>query len=54
MIENALHGAQGRDGVLIVGDEVFSATNREHVLGRELTPGAWAGATGSVTPANTQ
>lgn len=65
LIETSLHRAGGWDRVMLVGDapyysrfgfrkldgvEMPPPTNPDRVLGRELTPGAWAGVSGRVRP----
>jgi len=65
LIEESLAAAQGWDRVMLVGDAPYyrrfgfhrlsgvimpPPTNPERVLGRALTPGAWDGVTGQVTP----
>ncbi|MBT8454744.1 MAG: N-acetyltransferase [Rhodobacteraceae bacterium] len=66
LIEESLARATGWDRVMLVGDEPYYGkfgfhrladvempppTNPERVLGRALSPGAWDGVTGQVTPA---
>jgi len=65
LIEESLARAAGWDRVLLVGDESYYGrfgfhrlarvempppTNPDRVLGRALTPGAWEGVEGTVTP----
>jgi predicted N-acetyltransferase YhbS len=66
LIEESLARATGWDRVMLVGDEPYYGkfgfhrladvempppTNPERVLGRALSPGAWDGVAGQVTPA---
>ncbi len=65
LIEEALARAEGWDRVLLVGDASYYGrygfearpgvimpppTNPDRVLGRDLSPEAWDGVTGQVTP----
>jgi len=65
MIEESLDRATGWDRVMLIGDAPYYGrfgflplvgvvmpppTNPDRVLGRELTPGAWEGVVGDVTP----
>lgn len=65
LIETSLAAAKGWDRVLLVGDEPYYArfgferlddvimpppTNPSRILGRALSPGAWEGVAGPVTP----
>ena len=65
LIENALDRANGWDRVMLVGDAPYYGkfgftklagvrmpppTNPDRVLGRALTPNAWDGVSGDVTP----
>ncbi len=65
LIEEGLDRAMGWDRVILIGDAPYYGrfgfsrlagvvmpppTNPDRVLGRELTPGAWEGVAGNVTP----
>ncbi|MGI9395552.1 MAG: GNAT family N-acetyltransferase [Boseongicola sp.] len=67
LIEESLDRAVGWDRVILIGDAPYygrfgfsrlsgvvmpSPTNPDRVLGRDLTPGAWEGVVGNVTPLN--
>ena len=65
LIEEGVARARGWDRVMLVGDEPYYGrfgfhrlagvampppTNPDRVLGRALTPGAWSGVAGAVSP----